>query len=137
MTSPVSAATEKKLRTAMARLLAGQPALTDGRLTKANLHTEAGVSRATMNRATAVITEWEAAVRTDTTPRSRRVAELETNMATSRKIIARLRQANTELERRNQAAVTVIAELAAQLATYRDGQQATVTRLPARRAPRR
>lgn len=133
MTSPVSAATEKKLRTAMARLLAGQPTLTDGRLIKANLHTEAGVSRATMNRATAVMTEWEAAVHTDTTPRSRRVAELETNMATSRKTIARLRQANTELERKNQAAATVIAELSAQLSVLRDGEQGTVALLPKRK----
>ena len=46
----VSLATEKKLRDAMQRLLAGKSKRTDGRLTKANLHIEAGVSRATMNR---------------------------------------------------------------------------------------
>ncbi len=136
MTSPVSAATEKKLRTAMARLLAGQPTLTDGRLTKANLHTEAGVSRATMNRATAVMTEWEAAVHTDTTPRSRRVAELEVALADLKKVVNRLRQSNTELERKNQAAATVIAELSAQLSVLRDGEQGTVALLPKRKIRR-
>ena len=58
----VSPATEKKLRDAMERLLAGKSKRTDGRLTKANLHIEAGVSRATMNRATEVIADWNASV---------------------------------------------------------------------------
>jgi hypothetical protein len=43
MTS-VSPATEMKLRDAMQRLLAGKPQRTDGRLTKTDLHLEAGVS---------------------------------------------------------------------------------------------
>jgi hypothetical protein len=133
MTAAVSPSTEKKLRNAMQRLLAGQPARTDGRLTKANLHVEAGVSRATMNRATTVIADWEAAVRNDITPRSRRVVELETTVAELKKAVARLRQSNTELERKNQAAVTVIAELAAQLSAYRDGEQGTVALLPRRK----
>ena len=46
--SPRIAAT---LREAMDRLLAGRPQRTDGRLIKDNLWKEAGVSRATMNRA--------------------------------------------------------------------------------------
>ena len=53
----VSPATEKKLRAAMERLLAGKSKRTDGRLTKANLHIEAGVSRATANRAPAILAE--------------------------------------------------------------------------------
>lgn len=133
----VSPSTEKKLRNAMERLLAGQPARTDGRLTKANLHIEAGVSRATMNRATAMMTEWEAAVRGDTAPRSRRVSELETTVTDLKKVVARLRQSNTELERKNQSAVTVIAELAAQLSAYRDGEPRTVALLSARSRRRR
>ncbi|MGC2652123.1 MAG: hypothetical protein WA317_00650 [Mycobacterium sp.] len=52
--TPVSPETEKKLRDAMQRLLTGTAKRTDGRLIKANLHIKAGVSRATMNRATAV-----------------------------------------------------------------------------------
>ncbi|MXO40439.1 hypothetical protein C6W93_27240 [Mycobacterium kansasii] len=137
MTAAVSPSTEKKLRNAMERLLAGQPTRTDGRLTKTNLHIEAGVSRATMNRATAMMTEWEAAVRGDTTPRSRRVAELESTVTDLKKVVARLRQSNTELERKNQSAVTVIAELAAQLSAYRDGEPRTVALLSARSRRRR
>jgi predicted RNase H-like nuclease (RuvC/YqgF family) len=133
MTAAVSLSTEKRLRDAMQRLLTGQPARTDGRLTKANLYIEAGVSRATMNRATNVMTEWEAAVRFDTTPRSRQVAELEATVAELKKTVTRLRQSNTELERKNQAAVTVIAELAAQLTAFRGGEQGTVALLPARK----
>ncbi|EWM19768.1 hypothetical protein KUTG_10072 [Kutzneria sp. 744] len=44
---------------AMDRLLAGKPERTDGRLIKDNLWKEAQVSRATMNRAPGVLTEWD------------------------------------------------------------------------------
>ncbi len=53
----VSAETERRLRTALVRLLAGQATATDGRLTVANLAREAGVARATANRADAVLAE--------------------------------------------------------------------------------
>jgi aspartate oxidase len=46
------------LRDAMDRLLAGQPTQTDGSLIKDNLWKEAGVSRATMNRAGPTMAEW-------------------------------------------------------------------------------
>jgi septal ring factor EnvC (AmiA/AmiB activator) len=136
VTAPVTPATESKLRTAMERLLSGQPTRTDGRLTKANLHIEAGVSRATMNRATAVMKDWDSAVKTDATPRSRRVAELEATVTQLKTTMARLRQSNTELERKNQAAATVIAELSTQLAACRDDQPGTVTLLPNRKGHR-
>ncbi|WP_240634225.1 MULTISPECIES: hypothetical protein [Streptomyces] len=42
----------------MTRLLAGQPQHTDGALTKENLAREAGVSHATVHRATDVLAEW-------------------------------------------------------------------------------
>ena len=61
----VAPETEKKLRDAMERLLTGKPKRTDGRLTKNNLHLEAGVSRATMNRAlagTARLSLWFSAL---------------------------------------------------------------------------
>ncbi|AKO98825.1 hypothetical protein GLS40_16955 [Pseudooceanicola sp. 216_PA32_1] len=61
MTPPVSQATEGALRAAMKRLLEGTSVHTDGRLTIANLAREAGVSRATANRATAVLGEFRAA----------------------------------------------------------------------------
>lgn len=59
--SPVSPATHKKLQEAMQRLLAGRSRHTNGALTKNNLFLEAGVSRATMNRDTALLADWEAA----------------------------------------------------------------------------
>ncbi|MEU4499432.1 hypothetical protein AB0F96_39825 [Streptomyces sp. NPDC023998] len=59
---PVSAATEAKLRAAMARLLAAQPQHTSGALTKSNLAREAQVSHATMHRGQNVLAEWDAQV---------------------------------------------------------------------------
>ena len=103
----VSPETEKKLRDAMQRLLAGRSKRTDGRLTKANLHVEAGVSRATMNRADAVIADWNSAVGTQSAPRDSQIAKLEDAVAKHKTSIAKLRRLNTELERRNRAAVTV------------------------------
>lgn len=58
----VSPTSETKLRAAMARLLTGQPQHTDGALTKENLAREAGVSHATVHRATDVLAEWNAHV---------------------------------------------------------------------------
>lgn len=61
MTLPVSRKTEDALRAAMNRLLEGASEHTDGRLSVANLAREAGVSRATANRAIAVLAEFRAA----------------------------------------------------------------------------
>ena len=61
MTRPVSQKSEDALRVAMKRLLEGNSVHTDGRLTVANLAREAGISRATANRATAVLAEFRAA----------------------------------------------------------------------------
>jgi len=55
MTLPVSRTTEEALRQALACLIDGCPTRTDGRLTVANLAREAGMSRATANRATAIV----------------------------------------------------------------------------------
>jgi len=54
----VSPRTATRLREAMDRLLTGRPKHTDGRLIKDNLWKEAGVSRATMNRATEILADW-------------------------------------------------------------------------------
>lgn len=43
----------------MERLFTGRPIRNDGKLTKQNLRREAGVNRATMNRATAVLADWD------------------------------------------------------------------------------
>jgi hypothetical protein len=56
----VSPATAGALEGAMRRLLEGRPARTDGALTVANLAREAGVSRATANRATDVVARFRA-----------------------------------------------------------------------------
>ena len=61
MTRTISQKTEDALRAAMMRLLEGTSVHTDGCLTVANLAREAGVSRATANRATAVLAEFRAA----------------------------------------------------------------------------
>lgn len=58
----VSPRTAAALRAAMDRLLAGRPRHTDGRLVKDNLWKEAGVSRATMNRAHHVMVDWDTRV---------------------------------------------------------------------------
>lgn len=59
---PVSAATEQALREAMERLLDGCPRVADGRLTVVNMAIEAGVSRATANRASEVLEAFRHAV---------------------------------------------------------------------------
>lgn len=118
---PVAAVTtgsEQKLRAAMKRLLDGKPIRTDGRLIKSNLHIEAGVSRATMNRALAVLEEWNSTVR-DTRPRDSKYAALEQEAAVLRATVARLRKENGELGRKNRGAVTIIAELNSELRALR------------------
>src|SRR6266702_2354959 len=54
----VSLTTEHKLRGAMDRLCNGTSQRTDGQLTVSNLAKEAGVSRATANRAQALLAEF-------------------------------------------------------------------------------
>lgn len=60
---PVSASTEKALRAALGRLAAGNAMQTDGRLTVANLAREAGVSRATANRAQLILSNLRGMVK--------------------------------------------------------------------------
>jgi hypothetical protein len=54
---PVSTLTEQALREALTRLVSGNATRTDGGLTVANLAREAGISRATANRAPAILAE--------------------------------------------------------------------------------
>lgn len=106
----VTAETAKALRAAMARLFAGKPQRTDGRLTKQNLWAEAGVSRATMNRATAILAEWDThlAEHGSTTPgearRDEEIAELRRKLAAATK-------ENTALKKQLGAAASAIAAL--------------------------
>ncbi|WEX90866.1 hypothetical protein PZN02_004437 [Sinorhizobium garamanticum] len=65
---PVSIATDQALRAALNRLVSGKAIRTDGRLTVANLAREANVSRATANRATAIVAQLRAVVAETATP---------------------------------------------------------------------
>ena len=90
--------TEKKLRDVMQRLLTGKAKRTDGRLIKTNLYIEAGVSRATMNRATTVIADWDAAVGMESAPRDAHLVALEAAVSKLKDAVAKLRQENTSTE---------------------------------------
>ncbi len=106
----VSPRTAKRLREAMDRLLTGRPQRTDGRLIKDNLWKEAGVSRATMNRATGILADWNTRIAAcdGFTPREARKND---ELATLRAALAAKTRECTELARRLDAAATAIAAL--------------------------
>jgi len=104
---PVSQATERKLREAMDHLLSGTSQRTDGQLTVSNLAKEAGVSRATANRAEAVLAEFH----------NQTIALQETPEK-----LPSLRDQNRELERR-------LAQVTVEKNQIIAGLQATVTLL--------
>jgi hypothetical protein len=106
----VSPRTATRLREAMNRLLTGQPKHTDGRLIKENLWKEAGVSRATMNRATEILADWNTRIAAcdGLTPREARKND---ELATLRAALAAKTRECTELARRLDAAATAIAAL--------------------------
>ncbi|MGW5203652.1 hypothetical protein ACWEQ5_03105 [Streptomyces griseoincarnatus] len=106
----VSPKTAAALRAAMTRLFEGRPQRTDGRLTKENLYKEAQVSRATMNRAHAILAEWDAhlAVHGKTTPGE---AKRDAAIADLKKRLTKKTQEYTLLEKKLKAAHTAIAAL--------------------------
>lgn len=95
----------------MKRLLAGQPRHTDGRLTKANLGREAGVSHAALHRAKALLPEWDAAfaARGEPAPVDQGRSDQETEELRTR-LNGKTREC-TELRRQLNAAATVLATL--------------------------
>lgn len=101
---------ERKLRAGMERLLAGTAERTDGRLLKENLYREAGVSRATMNRATTVLEEWSRRV-DGTQPRDQEIEALRSALSEQRAETRRLRKRIQELEAQLTIAATATAEL--------------------------
>jgi chromosome segregation ATPase len=105
----VSPTTEKALRDAMARLLAGRARRTDGKLTKENLYREAEVSRATMNRAHDVLTAWNHTVAGRAGLSPTRAASDE--LAQLRTKLNRKTEEYAELQKRLAAAATTIAAL--------------------------
>ena len=82
----------------MSRLLAGRPKLTDGRLTKANLGREAGVSHATLHRAKSILRDWDAAVEQTRQPTPEQAQHrqatdtLRTELDTKTRQVAQLRE---------------------------------------------
>lgn len=108
--SVASPRTEKALREAMKRLLDGNPRHTDGRLSKANLGREAGVSNATLFRAKTILTEWDAAV-TALGKRTHQKASHANETNSLRASLAKKTDECAELRRRLDAAATVIATL--------------------------
>ncbi len=106
----VSDRTAKLLHDAMERLLTGRPQHSDGLLIKDNLWKEAGVSRATMNRATQIMTQWEARVSAcdGFTPREARKND---ELTTLRADLAAKTRECTQLRHQLDAAATAIAAL--------------------------
>lgn len=106
----VSPASEKKLREAMDRLLAGKAQRTDGRLIKENLYKEAGVSRATMNRATEILSLWDSKS-SGPQPRDRTIEQLNAADRELKSTVNELREKVRGLEVQLTTAATVIGEL--------------------------
>ncbi|MEU8794588.1 hypothetical protein [Streptomyces sp. NPDC048643] len=127
----VSAKTEQALRAAMERLLTGQPSRTDGKLTKNNLWREAGVSRATMNRASLVLAEWDD--RIGGSPASLHGQRQHEEIKQLRRQTKASRGERQRLQRQVDAAATVIATLLAENAALREQltrRSGTVVPLP-------
>ncbi len=106
----VTEASEKALRDAMACLLTGKPRHTDGAFAKTNLYKEAGVSRATMNRATEIMAEWD----THVAEHGRRTvgeARRDTDLDEVRKKLKDKAAECADLRNKLDAAATVIAAL--------------------------
>ncbi|MFD8781264.1 hypothetical protein [Kitasatospora sp. NPDC059599] len=110
--------TEQALREAMERLFAGRPERTDGKLSKNNLWREAGVSRATMNRATAVLAEWDA--RAAASPAATHQRRRDEEITDLRRRLRKGNEERRELQGRVDAAATVIATLLTENAALRE-----------------
>lgn len=114
----VSTRAEKALREAMERLFTGRPARTDGKLTKNNLWREAGVSRATMNRATDVLADWDDHI--GQSPASLHDQRQTQEIADLRRQLKNNRQERQQLQDQVDAAATVIAALLAENTALRE-----------------
>ncbi|MFE3181871.1 hypothetical protein ACFXKR_13525 [Streptomyces violascens] len=131
----VSPKTEQALRQAMERLLTSNPQHTDGKLTKNNLCREAQVSRATMNRATELLAEWD--TRVGTSPAGLREQQRDAELAELRSKLRKSRQECRSLQDHVDAAATVIMTLLAENASLRErttNRSAAVVPLPLNRA---
>jgi hypothetical protein len=110
------------LQEAMARLVAGRPRVTDGRLTITNLAREAGVGRSTANRAVDILELFRASanrVPRRRTPesdaaacRSRDAAEIATLKGTVNQLAQQVQQLALHAAEQQQMIVTLRAALA-------------------------
>ncbi|KUN57227.1 hypothetical protein AQJ46_48480 [Streptomyces canus] len=119
----------------MERLLTGQSQHTDGNLTKNNLCREAQISRATMNRATDVLTEWDNRVKTSAA--GLREHQHDAELAELRRKLRKSRAECHRLQDQVDAAATVIMTLLAENAALREhkiSSSAAVIPLPLGRA---
>ncbi|MFF2249768.1 hypothetical protein [Streptomyces sp. NPDC058142] len=114
----VSAKAEQALREAMDRLFAGRPTCTDGKLTKNNLWREAGVSRATMNRAADVLAEWDAQI--GKSPASLHDQKQSEEITVLRRQLKKNQQERKQRQDQIDASATVIAVLLAENAALRE-----------------
>ncbi|WP_261719540.1 hypothetical protein [Streptomyces sp. FZ201] len=131
----VSPKTERALREAMERLLASTPERTDGKLTKNNLCREAQVSRATMNRATDVLADWDS--RVGSSPAGLREQQRDAELTEMRSKLRKSREQCRQLQDQVDAAATVIMTLLSENAALRehaDNRSAAVVPLPLSRA---
>ncbi len=94
----------------MHRLLTGTAHRTDGRLTKQNLWKEAGVSRATMNRARTILAEWDAHVAQHSTGDSEQTRHDNEIQELRRRIADKTRECS-DLQHRLDAATSAITAL--------------------------
>lgn len=101
---------EIKLRAAMKRLLSGTAEHTDGRLIKENLYREAGVSRATMNRARSLLEEWSHRL-DGTQPRDRVTEAMRRELREKRAEARRLHRRIQELEDQLTIAAIAVSEM--------------------------
>ncbi|MER9647966.1 hypothetical protein [Mesorhizobium sp. M0199] len=134
---------EAALRAAMTRLLDGRPERTDGALTVSNLAREAGVSRATANRAVDLLAEFRAAEarhrRSSPQALKERVRSLEAELRAVRGAgMAELRALTRTLAQHIQVLTLQVAERDAVIAGLQDelarSNEAKV--VPLRRPPR-
>ncbi len=127
----------------MARLLDGRPERTDGALTVANLAREAGVSRATANRALDLLAEFRAAEarhrRSSPQALKQRIRTLEAQLRAVRGAeLAELRRLNRTLAQHIQMLTLQVAERDAVITRLQDelAQSREANVIPLRRSSR-
>ncbi|OKO92416.1 hypothetical protein AC629_00540 [Bradyrhizobium sp. NAS80.1] len=143
MTARTGSKSEAALRAAMARLLDGRPERTDGALTVANLAREAGVSRATANRAADLLAEFRVAEarqrRSSPQTLKQRIRTLEAELRAVRGAeMAELRTRNRTLAQHIQILTLQVAERDAVIARLQEelAQSREANVIPLRRSSR-